>query len=103
MSAFRTARTLAITNNAPYYVFFDTASYYVSDADVADPTKAVDKVYKLPTGISFETIGFNNNKAWFKATGELGEAQVSNTVIKDNSGRKKTINVETTTGRARID
>ncbi len=108
VSVLRTARAYAIANNADYYAVCDTStvpeSYYVS----ADSVNAVDKKNKLPAGISFDIVGFTKGTAGtsaaFKATGELDEiAKETFVIIKDKEGNTKTIKVERTTGRARID
>jgi len=107
-SALRIARTYAITNNAPYYVFFETIdnepSYYVSSLDEpipTAPTNVEDKIYKLPVGISFSSIVFGiTTRAVFKPTGEVNDA---GSVLITDGTNTKTINVEATTGRARID
>lgn len=107
-SALRTARTYAITNNVPYYVFFVTInsepSYYVSSSDEAvpaTPVGVVDKIYKLPVGISFGATVFGaTTRVAFKSTGEVNDA---GTVSIADDTNTKTISVEKTTGRARID
>ncbi len=109
VSALRTARGYAITNNTVYYVFFVTIdnkpSYYISSSDEAvpaAPVDVVDKVYKLPAGILFNPLtGFTGSRAVFKSTGEVDAA--GTVTIKDSRGNVTTVSVEKTTGRARSD
>ncbi|MFH0839679.1 MAG: GspH/FimT family pseudopilin [Candidatus Omnitrophota bacterium] len=111
VSTLRLARTYAITNNALYYVFFvtinDEPSYYISSSDEAAPTtpaNVIDKIYKLPPGFSFDTVNFDSDRAVYRATGELFEnAGETSVIIEDADGNQKTISVEKTTGRARIE
>jgi type II secretory pathway pseudopilin PulG len=108
VSALRTARTYAITNNAVYFTVFDTNvtpnEYFVS-SDSATP---VEKSYRLPVGISFVgaigfTKGANGQSAAFNATGELDENLNDTTLtLSDAEGNLRTITVERTTGRTII-
>ncbi|GAF87604.1 unnamed protein product [marine sediment metagenome] len=121
-SALRTARGYAISNNTEYYVFFDPATtpntYFISDQE--DGSVVEEKIYKLATGVWFydpdgaDAIGFtkgthvNAKAACFKSTGELNETASSTSVyIADGNDAttqyKKTITVERTTGRVKID
>lgn len=127
-SAFRTARSYAIANNAEYYVFFDPTTtpdtYFISDQE--DGSSWEDKKYKLPTGIwlwdkdtgainieftqgaTHPDYGNGVRAARFKPTGELDETLPNASVyISDGNNAsaqyKKTITVERTTGKARID
>ena len=99
VSALRTARGYAITNNVDYYLVFDLAvtpnMYFIS----ADTTTAVEKKERLPIGISLSTTG---NPVRFKATGEAVN-DISITLTQQDSANTKIITVERTTGRARIE
>jgi len=125
VSVLRSARDYAISNSKNYYVFFvtattpetpDTYCIQTSDGIGYDPatspynsSKAIDKVYKLPTGINFVNIDFSKGSttdaACFKPTGELDETTSGETsvVVRDSKNNSKTITVEKTTGRAKID
>ncbi len=108
VSALRTARTYAITNNKEYYVIFDKQtdparhSYFISE----DGTNPKEKREKLPVGISLGDLpggsGVTIYNAGFKATGEFDGNDTSFS-IKDAENNTKLISVEKTTGRARID
>lgn len=97
-SALRTARTYAIANNADRFVVFDTSAnpnvYFVSE-DGANPNEKRDK---LPAGISFSAPPASVR---FVSTGEAGAAV--SLILRDSSNNTKTIDVERTTGRARMD
>lgn len=97
-SALRTARTYAIANNDDRYVVFDTGAdpntYFVSE-DGINPKEKKDK---LPAGISFSATPAS---VCFKSTGEAGAP--ASLILMDSSNNTKTIDVERTTGRARID
>jgi len=123
-SVLRTARGYAISNNTEYYVKFNNVVtpnryhiYYKHEgSDIA-----VDKIYKLPTGIWFyrpdyaldgndEAIEFTadtGDTACFKPTGELEETGLNTSVyVADDvttSAKSKKITVEKTTGRVKID
>lgn len=110
VSVLRTARGYAISQNTNYYVFFDSVSYYISDTD--DGINIIEKVYELPTGITFQIPidftggagGADGDGACFRPTGELDEvAQDTSIVLQDAGGELRTITVERTTGRVRID
>src|SRR3989338_10314070 len=85
VSALRTARTYAITNNKIYYVVFDKQtdptrhSYFISE----DGTNPKEKREKLPVGISFGDLpgSINIYNAGFKATGEFDGSDTSFFVI----------------------
>lgn len=125
-SALRIARMYAITKNANYYVKFDKTAapneYYVYYYELPIPPGTltiVDKRYKLPTGISFfapapslisdeiEFTADGGDSAWFKPTGELVEVPFNTSVViadeQTDTANFKTITVERTTGRVRID
>ncbi|MBU4376861.1 MAG: GspH/FimT family pseudopilin [Candidatus Omnitrophica bacterium] len=106
VSALRLARTYAITNNENYYVKFDKivtpneyyVYYYKQPGNVMT---IVDKEYKLPVGISFGALtDFTGSQVVFKPTGEV---EVEGTIPVTDGTDTKLINVEKTTGRARIE
>ena len=103
VSTLRTARSYAISNNATYDVVFDAVStphqYYIQD----EGSNVIDKKYKLPTEIQFNTIGFAGNAASFLSTGELSETSPDTSVIIEDSNSTKTITVERTTGRVKVE
>lgn len=108
-SALRTARSYAITYRVPYYVFFvtidDRPSYYISTADEAAPTapaSVVEKIYNFPVGVSAST-DFTSNRVVFQATGEASEAGTITLTDTASGTNTRTIEVEQTTGRAKID
>jgi len=123
VSVLRSARDYAISNNKNYYVFFvtattpDTSDTYCIQTSVTgydpatasyDSSRAIDKVYKLPTGITFVNINFTkgstNNAACFQPTGALDETDPEKSVdVRDSKNNSKTIKVEKTTGRAKIE
>lgn len=121
VSALRTGRSYAISNNDDYYVFFDVNTtpntYFISEDE--DGSSVKEKTYKLPTGIWFYdpdgalAIGFTKGThltakaACFRPAGELDETANRSVFIADgndaNAEHKKEINVERTTGRVRIE
>ena len=113
-SALRTARGYAISNNADYYVFFrnDTTPncYFISDNNIGTVPEdsAIEKVYKLPTGIDFSAVNFSCGTpaaaAHFGSNGALQESiHNPGSVIVSDGAHTITISVEWTTGRVRID
>ncbi len=108
VSALRTARVYAIANNIEYYVVFDKQTdpnrhmYFVSQ----DSINPVEKKDKLPVGVSFGALpgGGATYNAGFKATGEFNTTLPDITITLTHTGGSdtKTITIERTTGRAKI-
>ena len=96
-SALRTARSYAISNSLDYCVVFDTGTapdtHFIS-ADGADP---IEKRYKLPTGIYFAA----DSTVTFTPIGMLSGNSTSIDVT--DGTNTKTITVEKTTGRVKIE
>lgn len=111
-SVLRTARTYAITNNAPYYVFFVTISgqpsYYISTEYTltilkpSEPKFLVDKIYKLPAGISFAGENPSVGCVVFGATGRARLDPPSPSVITNGVVQGKINVVNYATGRVEI-
>ena len=103
VSTLRTARSYAINNSATYGVVFDTAptphQYYIQD----EGANVIDKKYRLPTQIRFNSVGFTGGAASFLSTGELNETNPDTSVIIEDSDTTRTITVERTTGRVKIE
>lgn len=103
-SALRTARSYAISNSSPYNVVFDITKspneYYISDG-----TNVVDKAYKLPIGTKFRIIA-GVTSFTFTPTGALEDdthSEPSIEVASNDDAEWRTITVERTTGRVKIE
>lgn len=127
-SMLRTARARAIANPGSswswYVIFIHGAGspdmYYMTSVDMASNPPlyitnanfyAIDRVYALPGNVSFNNIGFSKagtsttvRRATFRRTGYLDETSNNTSLeIIDTKGNKKTITVERTTGRVKIE
>jgi len=121
----RQARAYAITENQPYYVFFEEQSpqrYYISDQEDGSAVLQDSKIYWLPEGIFFQrpdqigngievTAGTHATAkaACFKPTGELDEVAASseyNIYVADDNANPAAhcfrISIQRMTGSVRI-
>lgn len=99
VSALNQARSLAITKQDDFKVFFDVGANVYVVRDSSD--NAVDASHHLDNGIVFDRTSFDNDTVVFKSTGSIRELSGS-VYIKNNSGKFNTVRVENTTGRIKV-